>query len=105
MAVFVLAADGAVTITATNSGSGFNIGHYQLNASGHADSANNRSGEGYSSHSESHDTWSQTDSRNSDSSWQENFTTGSASGSSNATGSADNAIWPRADCGTRSRNS
>ena len=96
--VVVLAAGGSLTTTATNSGSGFSSSHYQLNASGYSDSVSNTSGEGSSSHSEAHDTWSQTDIESSNSSWQENFTTvtsatgsittGSASGSSNATGSA-----------------
>jgi hypothetical protein len=97
-AVSVLAANGSVTTTETLTGGGESHGHYHLIGFGYADSTSDTSDGDFSSHTELHSTFTQTDNENFDSSWQANLTvvitssgtvvTGSVSGSDDADGAA-----------------
>jgi hypothetical protein len=97
-AVSVLAANGSVTTTETLTGGGESHGHYHLTGSGYADSTSDTSDGDFSSHTELHSTFTQTDNENFDSSWQADLTivitssgtvvTGSVSGSDDADGAA-----------------
>jgi hypothetical protein len=97
-AVTVLAANGSVTTTETLTGGGESHGHYHLTGSGYADSTSDTSDGDFSSHTELHSTFTQTDNENFDSSWEADLTvvitssgtvtTGTVSGSDDAGGAA-----------------